>query len=44
MKTAADLLKAKTHQTVLTIHPATSVFEALKVMAAEPRRTLAHYS
>lgn len=35
MKTAADLLKAKTHQTVLTIHPAASVFEALKVMAAE---------
>jgi CBS domain-containing protein len=35
MKTAADVLKAKTHHSVFSIPPAASVFEALKVMAAQ---------
>lgn len=33
MKTAADLLKAKTDQTVYTIGPDDSVFDAVKLMA-----------
>jgi CBS domain-containing protein len=33
MKTAADLLKSKLHQTVFTIAPASSVFEAVQLMA-----------
>jgi len=33
MKTAADLLKSKAHQSVHTIGPGASVFEALKLMA-----------
>ena len=33
MKTAADLLKSKPHQSVYTITPETSVLDALKVMA-----------
>ena len=35
MKTAADLLKAKAHQSVHRIAPAASVFDALKLMAAK---------
>ena len=35
MKTAADLLKAKAHNTVHTIVPTASVFDALKLMAAK---------
>ena len=33
MKTAADVLKAKAHQAVLTIAPTASVFDALRLMA-----------
>lgn len=33
MTTAADLIKSKLHQTVFTITPTTSVFDALKLMA-----------
>jgi CBS domain-containing protein len=33
MKTAADLLKSKLHQTVFTIAPTSSVFEAVQLMA-----------
>jgi len=33
MKTAADLLKAKAHQSVHTITPGASVFDALKLMS-----------
>jgi CBS domain-containing protein len=33
MKTAADLLKAKAHQSVFTITPADSVFDAVKLMS-----------
>ncbi len=33
MKTAADLLKSKAHQSVHTIAPAASVFDAVKLMA-----------
>jgi CBS domain-containing protein len=33
MKTAADLLKSKAHQSVHTISPAASVFDAVKQMA-----------
>ena len=33
MKTAADLLKSKPHQTVFTIAPTSSVFEAVQLMA-----------
>ena len=33
MKTAADVLKAKAHQAVLTIAPTASVFDALKLMS-----------
>ena len=33
MKTAADLLKSKLHQTVFTIAPTASVFDAVKLMA-----------
>ena len=33
MTTAADLLKSKHHQTVFTITPTASVFEAVKAMA-----------
>lgn len=33
MKTVADLLKSKAHQSVHTIAPAASVFDALKLMA-----------
>jgi len=33
VKTAADLLKSKPHQTVFTIAPTASVFDALKLMA-----------
>jgi len=33
VKTAADLLKAKRHQTVHTITPTASVFDAVKLMA-----------
>ena len=33
MTTAADLLKSKHHQTVFTITPTASVFEAVKLMA-----------
>jgi CBS domain-containing protein len=33
MKTAADLLKSKAHQSVHTISPAASVFDAVKRMA-----------
>ena len=35
MKTAADLLKAKAHQSVHSITPGASVFDALKLMAAK---------
>ena len=35
MKTAADVLKAKAHQSVLTITPTASVLDALKLMAAK---------
>ena len=33
MKTAVDLLKSKAHQSVYTITPAASVFDAVKLMA-----------
>ena len=33
MKTAADLLKSKLHQTVFTIAPTSTVFEAVQLMA-----------
>ena len=33
MKTAGDLLKSKLHQTVFTIAPTSSVFEAVQLMA-----------
>ena len=33
MKTAADLLKSKLHQTVFTIAPTATVFDAVKLMA-----------
>jgi CBS domain-containing protein len=33
MKTAADLLKSKPHQTVYTVAPTASVFEAVRQMA-----------
>ncbi len=33
MKTAADILRSKPHQTVYTIAPAASVFDAVKLMA-----------
>ena len=33
MKTAADLLKAKAHQSVFTITPADSVFDAVNLMS-----------
>jgi CBS domain-containing protein len=33
MKTAADLLKAKAHQSVFTTTPADSVFDAVKLMS-----------
>jgi CBS domain-containing protein len=33
MKTASDLLKSKLHQTVFTIAPTSSVFEAVQLMA-----------
>jgi CBS domain-containing protein len=33
MKTAADLLKSKAHQSVYTITPAAPVFDAVKLMA-----------
>ena len=33
MKTAADLLKAKAHQSVFTITPEDSVFDAVKLMS-----------
>ena len=33
MKTAANLLKSKAHQSVHTIAPEASVFDALKLMA-----------
>jgi CBS domain-containing protein len=33
MKTAADLLKAKAHQSVYTITPGASVFDAVKLMS-----------
>ena len=33
MKTAADLLKSKAHQSIHTIAPAASVFDAVKLMA-----------
>ena len=33
MKTAAELLKSKLHQTVFTIAPTSSVFEAIQLMA-----------
>jgi CBS domain-containing protein len=33
MKTAADLLKVKAHQSVFTITPADSVFDAVKLMS-----------
>ena len=33
MKSAADLLKAKAHQSVFTITPTASVFEAVKLMS-----------
>ena len=33
MKTAADLLKSKAHQSVYTTTPAASVFDAVKLMA-----------
>ena len=33
MQTAAQILKSKPHQTVHTIEPAASVYEAVKLMA-----------
>ena len=35
MKTAADILKSKAHQTIFTIAPTASVFDAIKLMAAK---------
>jgi len=35
MKTAADVLQAKAYQSVLTVPPTASVFDALKLMAAK---------
>ena len=35
MKTAADILKSKPHQTIFTIAPTASVFDALKLMAVK---------
>ena len=33
MKTAADILKSKPHQTIFTVTPTASVFDAVKLMA-----------
>ena len=35
MKTAADILKSKPHQTIFTITPTASVFDAVKLMAVK---------
>ena len=40
METAADLLKSEPHQSVYTIPPAASVFEALKLNAPPGNSTL----